>query len=78
MKIRRKNKPDTVNQFEHLLSQHKAHKKANTRNVWRKDSGEYGNPENHPQSEDERNDESFDEFILRNFSPFTGRQNVTQ
>ena len=44
----------------------------------KKDSHVYEKPENHSQSEDEENNESFDEFILRNFIPFTDRQNVLQ
>jgi hypothetical protein len=36
------------------------------------------NSESQSQSEGEKHDEDFDEFILRNFIPFTGKQNVVQ
>ena len=68
-----KNMLDAVNKLYHSLSQYRGRKEVNTRNRSRKDSDEYDNPENHSRSEDETNDESFDELILGNFIPFTGR-----
>ena len=70
------NKFDAANIFDHLLSQHTKYKEVNIGNRLRKDSDEYDNPGSHSRSGDERNNETFDEFILGNFMPFTGRQNV--
>ena len=74
----RQNKFNEVNKFDQSLDQRECCRKINIQNLLKRNSDIYDKLENYSQSENERNAESFDEFILRNFIPFTGRQNLLQ
>ena len=74
----RPNRFDQLHKFDQSSNQHEKCNRLNTKNFLEKDSLEYDRPKYHSHSEDEDNNESFDEFILRNFIPFTSRQNVLQ
>ena len=67
-----------VDRFEHSSNQQGNYKKMGTVNRSNRNPNVDDNSESQSQSEGEKNDEDFDEFILRNFIPFTGKQNVIQ
>ena len=60
------------------MNQSGNHKKINTVNCSSKNRNTEDNYDIQDLTEGEKNDENFDEFILTNFVPFTGKQNVVQ
>ncbi|CAF3790429.1 unnamed protein product [Rotaria sp. Silwood1] len=75
----RPDNPNKVDELDHNRSnQQEKHDEINLLNCSKKNSNIDDNSADNSQCADEKNDESFDEFILGNFIPFTGKQNVLQ
>ncbi|CAF3231890.1 unnamed protein product [Rotaria sp. Silwood2] len=74
----RRDNSNKVDELDHNSDKRERHEKISPLTYSKKNSNIDDNSENNSQSEDEKNDENFDEFILGNFIPFTGKQNVLQ
>ncbi|CAF3348071.1 unnamed protein product, partial [Rotaria sp. Silwood2] len=74
----RQDNPKKVDELDHKSNQQEKYDQINQLNCLKKNYNIDGNSEYDLQSEDDKSDESFDEFILENFIPFTGKQNVLQ
>ena len=73
----RQNKFDEVNKFDQSLNQREYCRKMNTQNFLKRNSNIYDKPENDSQSEDEKNNESFDKFIFKLYSFYRPTKRLT-